>query len=37
MRRKMKPYRDRRVFRDTADRTKAINVYPVLTRGGFRL
>lgn len=37
MRRIRKPYKDHRVFRDTADRTKAINVFPVLTRGGFRL
>lgn len=37
MRRRTKPYKDHRVFRDTADRTKAINVFPVLTRGGFRL
>ena len=36
-RKRMSPARDRRVYRETADRTKAINVYPILTRGGFRL
>ncbi len=36
-RRTMNPARDRRVYRETADRTKAINLYPILTRGGFRL
>lgn len=29
--------KDRRVFRQTADRTKAVNVRPVVMRGGFRL
>lgn len=28
---------DRRVFRNTADKTKALNVRPILMRGGFRL
>lgn len=28
---------DRRRFEVTADRTKVINVYPVLMRGGIRL
>lgn len=29
--------KDCRVFRQTADRTKAVNVRPVVMRGGFRL
>lgn len=29
--------RDRRVFRRTANKTKAINLYPVTYRGGIRL
>lgn len=29
--------RDRKVFKRTADRTKKINVRPVLYRGGIRL
>ena len=37
MRRKMYAPRDRRMFSKYADRTKVINVRPVLTRGGFRL
>ena len=37
MRRRTNKHTDSRVFRETADRTKAINVYPMLTRGGFRL
>lgn len=28
---------DRRVFKNTADRTKALNIRPILMRGGFRL
>lgn len=31
-------FKDKKVFRNTADRTKAINMYsPVVMRGGFRL
>lgn len=37
MRRRTNRRTDRRIFRETADKTKAINAYPVLTRGGFRL
>lgn len=38
MARKMKSQkRDRKIFRKTADRTKKINVRPVLYRGGIRL
>lgn len=37
MRRKsMNPRKDKRVFTNTADRTKAINVKPVIRRGGIR-
>lgn len=37
MRRKsMKPRKDKRVFTNTADRTKVINVKPVIRRGGIR-
>lgn len=37
--RRMKAKRrlDGRIFSRTADRTKAVNVTPILTRGGFRL
>lgn len=38
MRRKpVKANKDRRIFRQTADKTKAVNVHPISTRGGFRL
>lgn len=37
MRRRTNRYRDHRAFSNFADRTKSINLYPVLTRGGFRL
>lgn len=37
MRRKtMKPRKDKRVFTNTADKTKPINVKPVIRRGGIR-
>ena len=36
-RRRTNHYTDHRIFKETADRTKSINVYPVITRGGFRL
>lgn len=29
--------KDKRIFRETADRTKAVNVAPKLMRGGYRL
>lgn len=29
--------KDRKVFSNTADKTKAVNVRPITTRGGFRL
>lgn len=37
MRRRTNRYKDKKVFARTADRSKSINVWPVLTRGGFRL
>lgn len=37
MRRKMKKYKDKRIFKVTADKTKKINVNPSLMRGGIRL
>lgn len=37
MNKKMKPNRDRKVFRKTADCTKKLNVRPLLFRGGIRL
>ncbi len=37
MAKKMKRRRDRSVFRKTADRTKKLNVRPLLFRGGIRL
>lgn len=37
-RRRLPRGKDRRVFRNTVDKTKSINVYkPTLMRGGFRL
>lgn len=36
-RRPVKANKDRRIFRQTADKTKVVNVRPVSTRGGFRL
>lgn len=37
MAKKMKSGRDRKIFRKTADRTKKLNVRPLLFRGGIRL
>lgn len=37
MRRKLSRGYNVRNFKRTADRTKAINVYPTLMRGGYRL
>lgn len=40
MSKKRKPVRvnkDRKVFSNTADKTKAVNVRPMTMRGGFRL
>lgn len=34
---RMRQKRDRKVFRKTADRTKKLNVRPMLFRGGIRL
>lgn len=36
-RRKMRSRKDRKVFTQTARKTKKINVAPVMTRGGIRL
>lgn len=36
-RRKMNARKDRRMFSRTADKTRMINLYPVVMRGGFRL
>lgn len=37
MAKRMKKKRDRKVFRKTADKTKLVNVKPMLFRGGIRL
>ncbi len=37
MAKRMKKKRDRKVFRKTADKTKTVNVKPMLFRGGIRL
>lgn len=37
MRRKMKPAKDKKVFRRTAAKSKKINVNPKIYRGGIRL
>lgn len=37
MRKIMKKRKDRRVFSKTANKTKALNVRPVMMRGGIRL
>lgn len=37
MRRRVRVRKDRRVFSQTADKTKAVNVRPMTMRGGFRL
>ena len=36
-RKKMKKTKDKQVFKQTANKTKAINVSPVVKRGGIRL
>lgn len=36
-RKTVRAYKDRRVFTNTADKTKAVNVRPMIMRGGFRL
>ena len=37
MRKKMKPSKDRKIFRRTAKKSKKINVNPTIYRGGIRL
>lgn len=37
MRKQMNPGKDKQVFRNTAVKSKAINVNPVIMRGGIRL
>lgn len=37
MRRRTKKYKDKKIFKATADKTKKINVNPSLMRGGIRL
>lgn len=37
MRKQMSPHKDKQVFRNTATRSKAININPVIMRGGIRL
>lgn len=37
MRRRVFKNRDRKIFRMTHDRTKTINLWPVIMRGGYRL
>lgn len=37
MRQSMRPRTDRRVFRRTAVKSKKINLYPIMMRGGIRL
>lgn len=37
MRRKMKPKRDKKIFRKTAVSSKKININPTPMRGGIRL
>lgn len=36
-RKPVRVYKDRKVFAQTADKTKAVNVRPMTMRGGFRL
>lgn len=36
-RKRMKPSKDRKIFTHAADKTKKINIAPVVARGGFRL
>lgn len=37
MRRRMNKRRDRRVFKQTANKTRKINIQPTVMRGGIRL
>lgn len=37
LRKKVRVNKDRKIFSQTADKTKAVNVRPIVTRGGFRL
>lgn len=37
MRKRMPKRRDRKVFKTTANKTKTINIKPVVMRGGIRL
>lgn len=37
MRVKMKPLKDKKVFRNTATKSKKININPRIPRGGIRL
>lgn len=37
MRQRMYGKKDKRVFKSTADKTKAVNVSPAIARGGIRL
>lgn len=37
MRKRMRPARDRKVFRRTASKSKKININPTIYRGGIRL
>lgn len=37
MRRRMRRGRDRKIFRKTADKSRLINLKPVVMRGGIRL
>lgn len=37
MRMKMSPKKDKKVFRRTAAKSKKINIYPIVFRGGIRL
>lgn len=34
---KVKKGKDKRIFKHSADKTKKINIYPVVPRGGIRL
>ena len=36
-RKKMKPRKDKKVFRRTAEKTRVVNVGPTVARGGIRL
>lgn len=36
-RKKMKPRKDKKVFKNTADKSKKINIAPKIMRGGIRL